>query len=137
CFTTIVSIWCSAMTRSTSSHPPWRRTVRAFTSASLAWASRSAPSTSRRCFCAARARPDPAPADWPTLCDPEDTMEYRKLGGAGVKVSTLCLGAMTFGEPDEKSMMHGIAADEATAHRLMDRAIAAGVNFIDTADVYG
>jgi aryl-alcohol dehydrogenase-like predicted oxidoreductase len=34
-------------------------------------------------------------------------------------------------------MMHGISADEATAHRLMDRALAAGVNFIDTADVYG
>jgi aryl-alcohol dehydrogenase-like predicted oxidoreductase len=44
---------------------------------------------------------------------------------------------MTFGEPDERSMMHGIAADESTAHRLMDRAFDAGVNFIDTADVYG
>jgi aryl-alcohol dehydrogenase-like predicted oxidoreductase len=64
-------------------------------------------------------------------------MEYRKLGGSGVKVSPLCFGAMTFGEPDEKSMMRGIAADEATAHRMMDRAFAAGVNFIDTADVYG
>jgi aryl-alcohol dehydrogenase-like predicted oxidoreductase len=64
-------------------------------------------------------------------------MEYRKLGGAGVKVSPLCLGAMTFGEPDAKSMMHGIAADEAVAHRLMDRAFDAGVNFIDTANVYG
>jgi aryl-alcohol dehydrogenase-like predicted oxidoreductase len=64
-------------------------------------------------------------------------MEYRKLGGAGVKVSNLCLGAMTFGEPDKGSMMHGIAADEETAHKLMDRAFAAGVNFLDTADVYG
>ena len=33
-------------------------------------------------------------------------MKYRNLGGAGVKVSSLCLGAMTFGEPDEKSFMH-------------------------------
>ncbi|HWE26354.1 MAG TPA: aldo/keto reductase [Polyangia bacterium] len=64
-------------------------------------------------------------------------MEYRTLGSSGLKVSTLCLGAMTFGEPDEKSMMHGIAADEATAHQMIDRALAAGVNFIDTADVYG
>src|SRR6185369_10685533 len=48
-----------------------------------------------------------------------------------------CLGAMTFGEPDEKSMMHGIAADEKTAFAMIDRALAAGVNFIDTADVYG
>jgi aryl-alcohol dehydrogenase-like predicted oxidoreductase len=64
-------------------------------------------------------------------------MEYRTLGASGLKVSTLCLGAMTFGEPDEKSMMHGIAADEATAVEMIDRALAAGVNFIDTADVYG
>jgi aryl-alcohol dehydrogenase-like predicted oxidoreductase len=64
-------------------------------------------------------------------------MEYRTLGSSGIKVSTLCLGAMTFGEPDEKSMMHKIASDEATAHRMMDRALDGGVNFIDTADVYG
>src|SRR5439155_2227711 len=64
-------------------------------------------------------------------------MEYRTLGSSGLKVSTLCLGAMTFGEPDEKSMMHNIASDEATAHQMMDRALDAGVNFLDTADVYG
>jgi aryl-alcohol dehydrogenase-like predicted oxidoreductase len=64
-------------------------------------------------------------------------MEYRKLGQSGLKVSTLCLGAMTFGEPDDKSMMHKIAADEATAYAMLDRAVAAGVNFVDTADVYG
>ena len=64
-------------------------------------------------------------------------MEYRTLGSSGLKVSTLCLGAMTFGEPDEKSMMHQIASDEATARKMMDRALDAGVNFIDTADVYG
>lgn len=64
-------------------------------------------------------------------------MEYRNLGGAGVKVSSLCLGAMTFGEPDAKSMMHKIAADEATVFAIMDRALAAGINFVDTADVYG
>ena len=64
-------------------------------------------------------------------------MEYRTLGSSGLKVSTLCLGAMTFGEPDEKSMMHGIAADEKTAFEMIDRALGAGVNFIDTADVYG
>jgi aryl-alcohol dehydrogenase-like predicted oxidoreductase len=64
-------------------------------------------------------------------------MKYRNLGGAGVKVSSLCLGAMTFGEADEKSFMHKAGSDEATAHDVMDRAVAAGVNFIDTADVYG
>jgi aryl-alcohol dehydrogenase-like predicted oxidoreductase len=64
-------------------------------------------------------------------------MDYRTLGKSGIKVSTLCLGAMTFGEPDEKSFMHKISADESTAHAMLDRALAAGINFIDTADVYG
>src|SRR3982751_3592430 len=64
-------------------------------------------------------------------------MKYRNLGAAGVKVSNLCLGAMTFGEADEKSFMHKVGSDEATAHSVLDRAVAAGINFIDTADVYG
>ena len=64
-------------------------------------------------------------------------MKYRNLGSAGVKVSNLCLGAMTFGEADEKSFMHKVGSDEATAHAVLDRAVAAGVNFVDTADVYG
>ena len=64
-------------------------------------------------------------------------MEYRQLGRSGLKVSTLCLGTMTFGEPDESSFMHGVASDAATARAILERALAAGVNFIDTADVYG
>lgn len=64
-------------------------------------------------------------------------MQYRNLGAAGVKVSTLCLGAMTFGEADDKSFMHKVSCDEATSHAIMDRALDAGINFIDTADVYG
>jgi aryl-alcohol dehydrogenase-like predicted oxidoreductase len=64
-------------------------------------------------------------------------MEYRNLGSSGVKVSPLCLGAMTFGEADDKSFMHNVSADEATAHAILDRAVAAGINFVDTADVYG
>jgi aryl-alcohol dehydrogenase-like predicted oxidoreductase len=64
-------------------------------------------------------------------------MKYRSLGAAGVKVSSLCLGGMTFGEADEKSFMHKVGSDEATAHAVLDRALAAGINFIDTADVYG
>ncbi|MGE0549351.1 MAG: aldo/keto reductase [Kofleriaceae bacterium] len=64
-------------------------------------------------------------------------MKYRNLGASGVKVSTLCLGGMTFGEADEKSFMHKVGSDEPTAHEVLDRALAAGVNFIDTADVYG
>ena len=64
-------------------------------------------------------------------------MKYKNLGNSGVKVSTLCLGAMTFGEADEKSFMHKVGSDEETAHAVLDRAVAAGVNFVDTADVYG
>jgi aryl-alcohol dehydrogenase-like predicted oxidoreductase len=64
-------------------------------------------------------------------------MEYRNLGTTGAKVSTLCLGAMTFGEADEKSFMHKVGADEATSHAIIERALSQGINFIDTADVYG
>ncbi len=64
-------------------------------------------------------------------------MKYRNLGAAGVKVSNLCLGGMTFGEADEKSFMHKVGSDEATSHAVLDRALDKGVNFIDVADVYG
>jgi aryl-alcohol dehydrogenase-like predicted oxidoreductase len=53
-------------------------------------------------------------------------MEYRFLGRTGLKVSELCLGAMTFGRE----------ADERTSHQLLDRFVDAGGMFIDTADVY-
>src|SRR5829696_5112300 len=64
-------------------------------------------------------------------------MEYRTLGSSGLKVSTLCLGAMTFGEADDTSFMHNVSCDEPTAHAIMSRALERGINFIDTADVYG
>lgn len=53
-------------------------------------------------------------------------MEYRKLGNSGAIVSAFCLGTMTF----------GAESDEATSFRLMDDYVAAGGNFIDTANVY-
>lgn len=59
------------------------------------------------------------------------------MGTSGVKVSPLCLGAMTFGEADENSFMHKVSADETTSFDIMNKAVDAGVNFIDTADVYG
>ncbi len=64
-------------------------------------------------------------------------MEYRRLGESGLKVSTLCMGAMTFGEADEKSFMHQVSADEKTSHAILNRCLEAGINFVDTADVYG
>jgi len=55
-------------------------------------------------------------------------MEYRRLGRTGVWVSKLCLGAMMFGEWGTK--------DHAESIRIIQRALDAGINFIDTADVY-
>lgn len=64
-------------------------------------------------------------------------MKYRQLGQTGTQVSVLCLGAMTFGEADEKSFMHKVGSDEAESFAVLDRALDAGINFVDTADVYG
>ena len=64
-------------------------------------------------------------------------MQYRRIGTSGLQVSSLCLGAMTFGTADEKSFMHGASADEATSFAILDRAKELGINFVDTADVYG
>ena len=54
-------------------------------------------------------------------------METTSLGRTGLKVSRICLGTMNFGPETE----------EADAHRIMDRAVDAGINFFDTANVYG
>lgn len=62
-------------------------------------------------------------------------MRYRQLGRTGLRVSEICLGAMTFGEAP--GFMHGVACDEGESRRILDRALEAGVNFIDTANLYG
>ena len=54
-------------------------------------------------------------------------MEYTYLGRTGLKVSRICLGTMNFGPRTE----------EKDAFAIMDRALDAGINFIDTANVYG
>ncbi|WP_439425668.1 aldo/keto reductase [Oenococcus alcoholitolerans] len=54
-------------------------------------------------------------------------MQYKNLGRTGLKVSRLVLGTMNFGE----------LTDEETAFKIMDRALEAGINTFDTADVYG
>jgi aryl-alcohol dehydrogenase-like predicted oxidoreductase len=53
-------------------------------------------------------------------------MEFRKLGRSGLKVSELCLGTMQF----------GWTADEVLSFKILSAAFEAGINFIDTADVY-
>src|ERR1700684_3151397 len=55
-------------------------------------------------------------------------MQTRVLGTTGVEVSSLCLGAMMFGAWGNR--------DHDDSIRIIDRAIDAGINFIDTADVY-
>ncbi|MBI5957385.1 MAG: aldo/keto reductase, partial [Chloroflexi bacterium] len=53
-------------------------------------------------------------------------MEYRRLGRTGLKVSEFCLGTMTF----------RWTSTEHQSYQVLDRAFEAGINFIDTADVY-
>ncbi len=55
-------------------------------------------------------------------------MEHRQLGRTGVSVSKLCLGAMMFGAWGNE--------DHDDSIRIIHRALDAGINFIDTADVY-
>lgn len=62
-------------------------------------------------------------------------MEYRLLGGSGLKVSELCLGTATFGGATEFFKAWG-ATDVAEAKRLIDICLDAGVNLFDTADGY-
>ncbi|MEJ7703839.1 MAG: aldo/keto reductase [Geodermatophilaceae bacterium] len=54
-------------------------------------------------------------------------MDYTHLGRTGLRVSRLCLGTMNFG-PE---------TSEEDSHEIMDRALTDGINFFDTANVYG
>ncbi|GAA3452735.1 aldo/keto reductase [Dactylosporangium matsuzakiense] len=54
-------------------------------------------------------------------------MQYTNLGRSGLRVSRLCLGTMNF----------GWQIGEAESHAILDGALAEGINFIDTADMYG
>ncbi len=63
-----------------------------------------------------------------------DAMERRTLGNSGLKVSRLSLGAMTFGEA--QGFMKGVTSPDDEARRVLDRALDAGVDTIDTANVY-
>jgi aryl-alcohol dehydrogenase-like predicted oxidoreductase len=61
-------------------------------------------------------------------------MEYVNLGRTGLKVSQLCLGCMTFGQPDRGG--HPWTLDEETSRPLIEKAIAEGINFFDIANSY-
>jgi aryl-alcohol dehydrogenase-like predicted oxidoreductase len=53
-------------------------------------------------------------------------MQYKRLGRSAISVSKICMGTMTF----------GTGADEAAAHRILDRSLDAGITFFDTAENY-
>ncbi|HEX8082097.1 MAG TPA: aldo/keto reductase [Jatrophihabitans sp.] len=61
-------------------------------------------------------------------------MEYTKLGSTGLDVSRICLGCMSFGVPERGN--HEWTLDSERSRPLIRRAIEAGVNFFDTANVY-
>jgi 1-deoxyxylulose-5-phosphate synthase len=61
-------------------------------------------------------------------------MQYRNLGSTGLKVSPICVGCMTFGVPERGD--HPWTLPEAQSRPLIRKAIEAGINFFDTANVY-
>ncbi len=60
-------------------------------------------------------------------------MEYVRFGETGLKVSCICLGCMSFGEPNEQRPW---ALSEEQSRPFIQRALELGINFFDTADVY-
>src|SRR6218665_3152956 len=59
-------------------------------------------------------------------------MEFTRLGRTGLKVSLICLGTMTYGCPKWRDC----GLDEAVSRPFLKRAVDAGINFFDTADMY-
>jgi aryl-alcohol dehydrogenase-like predicted oxidoreductase len=64
-------------------------------------------------------------------------MKYKQLGRTGLYVSEICLGTMTFGGSEQAGMWRAIGAlGQGEVDAIVGRALEAGVNFVDTADVY-
>ena len=61
-------------------------------------------------------------------------MKYTKLGNTGLDVSVVCLGCMSYGQPDMGG--HPWSLDEETSRPFYRAAVEAGINFFDTANVY-
>jgi aryl-alcohol dehydrogenase (NADP+) len=59
-------------------------------------------------------------------------MQYVRLGKTGLKVSRLCLGTMTYGSPKWREWV----LTEEESRPFIQRALSAGINFFDTADMY-
>ena len=61
-------------------------------------------------------------------------MEYAKLGNSRIKVSRLCVGCMSFGDPASK--MHAWTLNPAESEEIIKHALELGINFFDTANCY-
>ena len=61
-------------------------------------------------------------------------MEYTRLGNSGLEVSRICLGCMSYGEPERGG--HSWSLDEEAARPFFQQALDAGINFFDSANVY-
>ena len=64
-------------------------------------------------------------------------MHHTFLGRSGLKVSRICLGTANFGRGESSGSGDWGVVDEAEANRIMDCALDSGINFFDTANVYG
>ena len=64
-------------------------------------------------------------------------MDYRRLGATGVKISRLGLGCGNFGGIGSAPAFYGMGETEAQAGEILERALDAGINLLDTADAYG
>ena len=62
-------------------------------------------------------------------------MEYVRLGNTGLQVSKICLGCMSFGDP--KKWIHSWVLEEEDSKKIIKKALDLGINFFDTANVYG
>lgn len=63
-------------------------------------------------------------------------MEYTKLGQTGLEVSKLCLGCMSFSDPD-RGFHQGWVLKEEDSRKIIKKALDQGINFFDTANIYG
>lgn len=61
-------------------------------------------------------------------------MKYTRLGSTGLQVSRICLGCMSYGEPERGP--HPWSLDEESSQQFFRQAVEAGINFFDTANVY-
>jgi aryl-alcohol dehydrogenase (NADP+) len=61
-------------------------------------------------------------------------MEYTRLGNTGLEVSRICLGMMSFGEPDRGNQPWSLPEEQ--SRPLIEKALASGITFLDTANVY-